>query len=374
MRILQLGKAYPPVNLGGVEITIKLFNEGLHDRGIKCDVLGVNDKVFSQKEKFENGVIYRESCIVKLFSTLISVKLIYRLFKIRNFYDIIHVHHPDPMSALAIWVVRPKGRIILHWHSDILKQKKLLFLFKPIQNWLLNRSTKIITTSKKYANESIFLKSYLHKVVYLPIGVNINELVYSEELKLKILNDYIDKKIILAVGRFSYYKGYKYLIKSLMYLKDNYHLVIVGNGNLDEESKSIIDQFDLKNRVSIKGKLDDLEKNSYISACDIFVLPSIYKTEAYGIVQIEAMAFGKPIVSTKIPGSGVDWVNKNMVSGMTVEIKNSLELANAIHCILSNAELSNQLGRGAKSRYLKYFTKDKMIDDLIGIYKNVLNK
>ena len=132
MKILQLGKAYPPVNLGGIETTIQLINEGLHLESIKCDVLGVNNKFKSEEYYLEHGIVYRCALLFKAFSTLFSFSLIVKLSKIHRNYDIIHIHHPDPMSALALWIANPSSKIILHWHSDILRQKYLLKIFFPI--------------------------------------------------------------------------------------------------------------------------------------------------------------------------------------------------------------------------------------------------
>jgi rhamnosyl/mannosyltransferase len=231
MKILQLGKAYPPVNLGGIETTIQLINEGLHLKNINCDVLGVNNKFKSEENHFEYGVVYRCALLFKAFSTLFSFSLIVKLTKIHKYYDIIHIHHPDPMSALALWLVNPSSKIILHWHSDILRQKFLLKLFMPIQKWLLNRADLIITTSPNYAFASTHLSLFLNKIQILPIGIDITKLNIDQSKVNTILNCYSNKKIILAIGRMSYYKGYEYLIDSVSNLNENCVLLIIGGGN-----------------------------------------------------------------------------------------------------------------------------------------------
>ena len=372
MKILQLGKAYPPVNLGGIETTIQLINEGLHLESIKCDVLGVNNKFKSEEYYLEHGIVYRCALLFKAFSTLFSFSLIVKLSKIHRNYDIIHIHHPDPMSALALWIANPSSKIILHWHSDILRQKYLLKIFFPIQKWLLNRSDCIITTSPNYALSSTHLNLFLNKIQIVPIGIDINKLNINEYKVNNILNTYNNKKIILAIGRMSYYKGYDYLIDSVSKFNENCVLLIIGGGNENYIKKLLKNiPINIKSKIVLLGRLNDIDRNCYLAACDIFVLSSVYKTEAFGIVQVEAMALKKPVVSTEIPGSGVHWVNLNNISGLTVPIKNSNEIANAINSIVESSLLYNKLSDGAYQRFQSEFTQRVMVQKLIKIYDKI---
>jgi len=371
MRILQLGKAYPPVNLGGVETTIQLITEGLHNRQIKCDVLGSNDNFKSIVDIKEFGQIYREGLLKKAFSTLFSIGLINRLRKIHKNYNIIHIHHPDPMSAIALWLVRPSSKIVLHWHSDILRQKNLLKIYRPVQSWLLKRSDVIIATSPNYAQGSADLAPYLNKVVVIPIGIDQSQLRSDGKMVDKIKETYFGKKIVLTIGRMSYYKGYEYLIEAAGLLKGDVVLLVIGNGELEEELRSKARYLIDTGKIVFLGKVGDLERNCYLQACDLFVLSSILKTEAFAIVQIEAMALGKPVVSTEIPGSGVHWVNLNGASGITVPIKDSQRFASAITEIIENKELYGLLSVGAKNRFKQKFTQEVMIDSLLDLYAKI---
>jgi len=373
MKILQLGKAYPPQNLGGVEIVIQLITEGLHDREVYCDVLGVNDSSQSIVEYRKFGVIYREALIKKIFSTLLSIKLISRLHKIKNEYDIIHIHHPDPMSALALWITKPKCSVVLHWHSDILRQKKLLIFYRSIQTWLLNRSNVIIATSPNYAQNSQDLARFINKVKVVPIGVDKSAMTSDKNLVNKIREEYRGKDIILAIGRMSYYKGYEYLIKSCKLIRDSAVIIIIGKGELEQCLRELAEKNLCVDKIKFLGSVDDIIKYSYLEASDIFVLSSIFKTEAYAIVQVEAMAAGKPIISTEIPGSGVQWVNQNEVSGLTVPIKDSSTLAEVINKLIDDKAYRNKLSKGALKRYYSEFTLGKMIDTTIEIYRSLIS-
>lgn len=370
MKILQLGKAYPPVNLGGVEVVIQLCAEGLNRAGIETDALGVNDKhKYSVEQGPFGGKIYRAKLLKKAFSTLFSFHLILCLKKIQKNYDVIHIHSPDPMAGIALFLCRPKSKIVLHWHSDVLRQKLLLKVYNPVLKWLLRRADLVLATSPNYIKGSEYLTKVAYKTKVLPIGID--DTVYSGQHKYNLPDGIEGKKIIFSLGRLAYYKGYEYLVKAAYFLPENYVILIGGSGNEKQKLLNIIKEYALEKKVFLLGKINDLEKEILFATCDVFALSSIYKTEAYAIVQVEAMKYGKPIVSTRIEGSGVDWVNAHNESGLTVPIENAEVLAKAITTILEDKNLYNKLSFGAKARYTENFTDKLMIQSLMSMYKEL---
>ncbi|MFW2136092.1 glycosyltransferase [Chryseobacterium sp. TY4] len=367
MKILQLGKAYPPANLGGVEVVIQLLTEGLNDKGILCDALGVNDKREYREEKYKNGTIYRSKLIIKKFSTLFSTQLVCVLNKIKNNYNVIHIHSPDPMAAIALFLVRPKQPIVLHWHSDILRQKFFLFFYNPLLKWLMRKSTVIIATSPNYIEGSSLLKLFEYKCKVVPIGINVSPSTNSiQSNRFNFIND---RKIVFSLGRLAYYKGFEYLIEAVKNFPDDVVLIIAGEGEERSHLEEIIKVNNLQNKVYLPGKITDAEKDFLFRNASVFALSSIFKTEAYAIVQVEALSYGLPIVSTQIPGSGVDWVNLNNITGITVPIKNSTQLGASIVKILNDDKLSQFFSKNAVERYNDVMTRDKMIEKVIDIYK-----
>lgn len=374
MKILQLGKAYPPVNLGGVEVVISFFTVGLNEKGFGCDALGVNDRYKFVKEKnIKGGYVYRTKLIYKAFSTLLSLQLITFLNKIKNNYDIIHIHSPDPMAALALFISRPSCKIVLHWHSDILRQKVLLFFFRPLLNWLVRRADLILATSPNYIEGSKYLIENKSKTKVLQIGLDNATTSYSRQIDDQFKKKFQGRKIIFSLGRLAYYKGFEYLILAARYLTSDNVIVIAGEGKERAHLEDLIRQNNLSDKVQLIGKVTDEEKEWLFENCFAFALSSIYKTEAYAIVQVEAMAYGKPIISTRIPGSGVDWVNEHNVSGITVHPKDPKQLATAINLLLNDADVFQACSNGALKRYAENFTKEIMIDRLISYYYELLN-
>lgn len=372
MKVLQLGKFYPI--RGGVEKVMYDIMLGLSEREIQCDMLCASTEDYPEGDIKLNDYaqIFVVRTSVKIAATMLAPQMILRLKKIAHQYDIIHLHHPDPMAALALYLSGYKGKVMLHWHSDILKQKSLLKIYKPLQEWIIKRADLIAGTTPVYVQNSVFLRQQQNKINYIPIGVL--PIASQAELVAGLRAKYLNKKIIFSLGRLVEYKGFEYLIKAARYLTDDYKIVIGGKGPLKESLESIIEQYGLQDKVELLGYLSEQEACAYFEICNQFVLSSIMKTEAFAIVQIEAMSCGKPIVTADIPDSGVAWVNRHQESGLICERKNAEDLAKNIKLIGENEQLYQKLSEGARRRYEKFFHREAMIDKALELYGMLLTK
>lgn len=397
IRILQLGKFFPP-DLGGMESVIYDITLGLNERRIACDVLcsnskrayseeilpcescaknGANDFSPNPRESHANRAIKIMRCASfgKLASTAIAPQMIFKLREIITHYDIIHIHLPDPMANFALFCANHKGKkIIIHWHSDIIKQKFLLKFYAPLQHWLLKRADAIIATTQQYADFSPTLKPFRDKIVVIPIGIDSLRESHSsaESTESKSTESRRDKKTIFALGRLVKYKGFEYLVESMRYLPD-FTLYIAGNGvelaNLKAQIKALsaVDST-LKNRIFLLGKIDERTKMEHLNNDSIFVLPSITRNEAFGVVQLEAMSAKMPVIATDIKGSGVSFVNLHNESGLIVPPRDAKAISEAILRVMADYP---RFSDGAQKRYLAHFTKDKMIDKIIDLYDRI---
>lgn len=365
MKVLQLGKFYPI--RGGVEKVAFDLMKGLSEKHISCDMLCAAEEGGDRIIRLNDYA--RLICCrtwVKACATMISPSMIFTLRRICRKYDIIHVHHPDPMACLALFLSGYKGKVVLHWHSDIQKQKLLLKFYRPLQQWLLRRADKIVGTSPVYLAESPCLQEVQEKTVCLPIGVVPMQPV--PEAVEAIRNQYPGKKIVFSLGRLVAYKGFCFLVEAARYLSEDYVVLIGGTGALKDELQQEIEDLNLQEKVKLLGRVSDGDLPAYYGACDVFCMSSVQKTEAFGIVQIEAMSCGKPVVATRIPQSGVSWVNKEGMSGLNVEPGKARDLAEAIERITENAETCQRFSEGAKKRYQDLFTKERMIEKCLTIY------
>ena len=381
MKVLQLGKFYPI--RGGVEKVMWDLTRGLSDRGISCDMLCATLKsdpvdppdqarctVTPEGKVIRFNEFGRVICVpalAKKAATMLSPAMVRWLRRHAAEYDIIHIHHPDPMAALALRLSGYRGRVILHWHSDILSQKFLLAFYRPLQSWLIRRADKIVGTTPVYVQESPALQGVQDKVCCVPIGIQ--PLHFKENAALAMRNRYPSKKIVLSLGRLIPYKGYSTLIDAAALLDEDYQVLIGGMGPLEGELRGQIDALGIPERVKLLGYVPDEELPALFGACDVFVLSSVMKTEAFGIVQIEAMSCGKPVVATRIPESGVAWVNEDGVSGLNVEPGNAEALAEAIRRICDDEATWQRYAEGARMRFEQVFTANKMIDKMTDIYE-----
>lgn len=371
IRVLQLGKFHPIK--GGVEKVMYAFMLGLSSRGIICDMLcASDDEEVGIVQVTPKSKLIKVKTVAKVAATMLSPDMITTLRRICNRYDIIHIHLPDPMAVLALMLSGYKGKVVVHWHSDILKQKVLLQFFKPLQSWVVNRANLILGTTPVYVEQSSALRKVQSKVDYLVIGVR--ERAPEPEMVAMIRNQYPGKKIVYSMGRLVEYKGYEYLIEAASLLPDDYVVLIGGSGPLKGTLQDMVHKYQLQHKVFILGFIPREVESAYYGACDVFCLSSTLKTEAYAIVQVEAMSCGRPIIATNIPGSGVPWVNEHGVSGLNVAPCSSKEIAMAVQMICEDAHLYERFSIGALHRYHKHFTLDAMTEGLIAHYKRLLDK
>jgi len=370
MKILQVSKYYPPF-FGGLEKVAYDISENLSDDHISCDILCSNHNKGSSVEDNGKYSITRVPTYGTFMSTPMSPTLLYMLWKMSPNYDIIHIHLPNPLANLAAFFIRGNAKLLVHWHcdADLHGLKKLIGkLYNPFQNMLLSRADKIITTSPKLKAESRYLQKYLDKTQVVPIGIKLGELVATHAKVLEIKDTYKDKKIIFSLGRLVSYKGYERLINSAQALSDNYVILIGGSGPLTAPLKNQIKKLGLEKKVFLLGAVPFEDIGSYYEACDLYCFPSITCSEAFGVVQIEAMSFKKPIIGTKIKASGVDWVNVDGETGVNIAPDDTKGLTLAITKILSDDALYQQYSRNAFNRFLDNFTIDKTIKKIKKIY------
>ena len=369
MKILQLGKFYPVG--GGVEKVMYDLLTGLDGDAVQCDMLCAYDgEGRLELQVSDHNRLFCTKTLVKKYATMISPEMVTTLRRIAADYDIIHVHHPDPMAALALRLSGYRGKVVLHWHSDIVKQKKLLNLYMPLQRWLINRADLIVGTTPVYIASSAHLTNVQEKCTYLPIGID--PIQPDREQVEAFRRRYNGKKIVFSLGRLVHYKGYKYLVDAASRLDDSYVVLIGGSGALRGELQEQIDTMGLAERVKLLGRVPDEDLPTYYGACDVYCLSSVQKTEAFAIVQVEAMSCGKPVVSCDIEGSGVPWVNADGVSGLVVNPEDGEALAGAIRKICEDRTTYYTLSGGARGRYAELFKKQQMISRCLELYRQVL--
>jgi rhamnosyl/mannosyltransferase len=231
----------------------------------------------------------------------------------------------------------------------------------------LDRCAAIIVSSSSYLENSPTLTAYKERCRVIPYGVPIKEFDHYDPRRVQAIRKEYGERIVLAVGRLVYYKGFKYLIRAMKEIPAR--LLLVGQGTLGGELKREVSTCGVGDRVAILEGIDEVAP--YYHASDVFVLPSISRTEAFGIVQLEAMACGKPVVNTEIP-TGAPGVSLSGVTGLTVPPADPGALAAAINLLLDKADVRLRYGQAARRRVEQEYSVEMMTARILQVYNEVL--
>lgn len=370
MKVLQINKLFYP-HIGGIEKVV--YDLGIELQSIvDMNVLVTGSNKVLKEELVENIKVYRVPSIGTFFSMPVAPFFPYWLRKIGNDMDILHFHYPFPLGDISYLLSGCNKKTIVTWHSEIVKQERLVKYYKPILLKFLNKVDKIIVTSPNLLENSEILERFHYKCEVVPLGIDLDNLICKGN-KVSITNLEMGYKgsIILFVGRLVYYKGVEYLIESLEGVEEDFHLLIVGSGPLQDSLIDLTNKKGLSKKVSFLGNVSDERLKTLYSICDFLVLPSIEKSEAYGLVQVEAMAFGKPVISTNLP-TGVPFVNQNNVTGIIVPPKDKVLLQAAIKRLMNNPDLKIEYGNNARQRAHSNFSRKNMAKQVYSIYNSLL--
>ncbi len=288
-------------------------------------------------------------------------------------FDLIHLHFPDPMSHLASMCLPAALPRIITWHASVTRQKKLLSFYRPLLKRALQKAAAIVVATPSHISSSSELAQLeiKNKCHIIPFGFDLRHFLKHHEATETIQHKFPGKRIF-ALGRHVYYKGFDVLIRAMQQVEQETQLIIGGTGPLTEQWQNEAELCGVKDRVHFVGHIVEEDLPAYYQACDIFCLPAVSQAEAFGIVQVEAMASGKPVVSSAL-GNGVDYVNQHGITGLTVPPNDANALAEKINLLLTNDHLRTKLGQQARYRALEEFSLEKMGKSTLALYNNVLN-
>jgi glycosyltransferase involved in cell wall biosynthesis len=315
MKILHVYKDYYPPVKGGIECHINLLTNGLRAKGIDVQVLVSNTKNRFQIDRFNGVMVAKVPQLGRFYSAPLTPTFHRYLKRYGKAADIIHFHHPNPTAEFSYFFTNLNKKLIVTYHSDIIRQDKLGKLYSPFRKMFLEKTDRIIATSPNYIQSSTVLKGFKHKCTVIPLGTDIERFLSdtdSTQIK-KIKRENGPTPLILFVGCFRYYKGLHLLISAMKDVPAK--LFLIGSGPEEFRLRNLVEKKSLDRKIFFLGELPDAEVNLYYQACDIFVLPSHLRSEAFGMVQLEAMCCRKPVISTEL-GTGTSFVNINQQTGI----------------------------------------------------------
>jgi glycosyltransferase involved in cell wall biosynthesis len=370
LRVLQIGKYFDP-DQGGVETVTLDIAKGLSLHDIVADVLCFSkSKIYSPYKGIAK--VFRARTNFKFLQKSISFEYICKVRKLSSKYDVALLHMPNPIGMISVLLFWRKPFVLI-WHADIVNFPILGLFLRPIEKALVRKAASIISPTPAHFEGSYLASSMKSKIVIGSYPFDLSKLHDAGDTSPMFdrLNLFLrSRKLILAIGRLVPYKGFDVLIAAASHLNPAAAICIVGSGPLESELQQKIIQSKVDDRVLMLGQTSDSDLNRLYQLAHVVTMPSVTRAEMYGMTQVEAMSFGKPIVSTNIPMSGVPWVNKDGVSGIIVPVGDIEALSGAINQLVINTDKHKKLSDGAIALF-------KDVHDLkssAGHYANILTQ
>jgi glycosyltransferase involved in cell wall biosynthesis len=351
IKVLQLAKHYFP-DTGGIETVTRSISEMLPAHGISADVLctAVGDDYPPLDLPYR--VIRCRPSIKFGRNKSLSLDYVRQVRALQADYDVALIHLPNPVAvaaALAFWT-KP---IIQLWHADI-PQRAIRVLSTPFDRTLARRSAATIGPTPVHLEASHHAAALRSTGVVIGYPFDRTRLpppTGRSEVAQRVRGFLRGRKLALSIGRLVPYKGFDVLIDAAHQFNSKVAAVIVGDGPLKDELQARIRAHGMEDRVMLTGSIGDDALSDLLDLAHMGCMPSVTAGEMYGVAQVEAMAFGKPVVSTRLPRSGVSFVNKHDVTGLVVEPRDREALAGALNRLAEDEPLHRRLARGAAASF-----------------------
>jgi glycosyltransferase involved in cell wall biosynthesis len=371
VRVLQVYKDYYPVR-GGIEHHVQLLAEGLHEQGVEVDVL-VTSTGWRTIRQVINGVrVTKTGRLCSVSSAPISPRLYPSLARLARGADIVHLHAPYPPAEVGELFLRAGDHLVLSYHSDIVRQRVLGFLYRPLLWRVLRLAERITVSSPQYIETSVFLRPFAQKCAVIHHGIDLTRFEFTGQVReraAKIRSQYGGWPIVLTVGKLRHYKGIDVLIRALRDV--DAQALIVGTGPLADTWKQLAADAGVADRVRFLGEVPDEQLVALYYAADVLAFPSTNRAETWGTVQIEAMACGLPVVCTEL-GTGTSYVNQHGVTGLVVAPSDADGLATALRKLVADPALRRQMGEAGQRRAHAEFSKEATITCMLALYQDIL--
>lgn len=366
LRILHLGKYYPPVK-GGIETVVETLCHG-EAAWADSSALVINDGPQTVVERRAGVEVTRVARLARVGAVSLAPML--PLWLARAEADVLVLHEPNPMALVAYFIARPQMPLVVWYHSEVIRAAwKYRLLYEPVLEFALRRAARIVVASPQMRDVSA-LARHRDRCVVVPFGLDLNRYRhdYADALRIGPMPAATRRPTFLFVGRLVGYKGVDVLLKAVHGVEAN--AVIIGDGPLRDSLEGLARDLDIADRVRFLGEVSGDEVIEWYRACDAFVLPSVTRQEAFGMVQLEAMLHGRPVISTEL-GTGVSWVNQHERTGLVVRPGEVGDLRHAMQRLIDDEDLRRRCGAAARARVLSQFTAEKMCSATSTLYQAI---
>ncbi len=379
MHILHVYKDYWPPVLGGIEKHLHTLATLQAQAGHQVTVLVTNPAPFPASlrtrvtEERPGLRVVRAGRLVTVASTPLSPWQ--ALWQARIHADVVHFHFPYPPGEVAHYLWGRARAAVMTYHSDVIRQRRILRLYRPLLHRVLARMDAIIATSRAYVSSSPFLRAHRDRVHVIPLGIDLKPFAQVDRaaahaLRREATAAHPEWPVVLFVGRLRYYKGVDVLLRALTQVPQAW-LWVVGRGPMETPWRQLAHTLGLAPRVRFWGDVPEATLYLLYAAADIFVLPATSRAEALGLVQIEAMASGLPVISTELH-TGTSEVNVHGRTGLVVPPGDVAALAQALQTLVAQPILRRRLGEAARARAREY-DATRMAQQVLALYERLLH-
>jgi len=372
LRVLHFFKTYYPDSFGGIEQVIFQLCKGTARYGFTSEVLALSPHPHEAPIDFSGHLVHQAKLDFQVASTGFSWSAFRKFAALARQADIIHLHYPWPFMDIVHFATRHGKPTVVTYHSDIVKQKMLLRLYRPLKNRFLGSVDRIVATSPNYLATSPVLNRYRAKVVEITYGLDKSTYPTPapDTMARWRLKFGEGQRFFLFVGMLRYYKGLHILLDALQ--DTGYPVVIVGSGPVEAELKKHAAQLGL-NHVHFLGMLPDEDKVALLHLCYGVIFPSHLRSEAFGISLLEGAMYGKPMISSEI-GTGTTFVNIGGETGLVVPPSDPAALRQAMRYLWEHPDEAAEMGKRAEARYWKLFTAEQMVRSYAELYNDVMKQ
>lgn len=368
LNVVHVFKTYFPDTGGGLEQAIRQICLATAAHGVKNTVLTVTPSAPGQLEREEARVI-RYRATLKSASIPLSLPMWRDFRRLAKEADVLHYHFPWPQADLMHLSLGERRPSIVTYHSDIVRQRALKLIYRPMMRPFLSSVDRIVVTSANYLESSTDLGPYREKCVVIPLGID--EASYSRPAveRMRYWEAQLGRRFFLFIGVLRYYKGLQFLLRAMQ--GADYVLAVAGAGPMERSLKSLATELGLSN-VHFLGHIPDADKASLLELCRAVVFPSHLRSEAFGVTLLEGAMHAKPLVSTEL-GTGTSYVNRHGETGYVVKAADPAALRDAMDRLLEDEQRAHDMGMAARARYEKLFTADRMASAYVQLYRDLLS-
>jgi lipopolysaccharide/colanic/teichoic acid biosynthesis glycosyltransferase/glycosyltransferase involved in cell wall biosynthesis len=367
LRVLHVGKYYPPAR-GGIETVVETLCRG-EQESADSQALVINRNGPTRTEVVDGVRVVRAGSVATVGAISLAPTLPFRLWRARP--DVIVLHEPNPMALVAYALARPSEPLVVWIHSEVIRARwQYRTFYQPFLEFALRRAAAIVVASPPMAGVPS-LAPFREKCVVVPYGLRVDRYTLTPSVAARVgsIQRTAKRPIVLFVGRLVDYKGVDVLLRAMPNLEAD--VMIIGDGPRRRSMTDLARDLGVSDRVHFLGEVDHDGLLAWCHACDVVVLPSTTRQETFGMVQLEAMLCGRPVVSTDL-GTGVAWVNQHERTGLIVRPCDPDALHQALQRLVTDPALGRRLGEAGRARALAEFTDGKMCSSTLSLYEKAV--